>query len=201
MTINLQERLNELKAQQGEVVAPAGYDLNNLAPAKPAASVRGSKIIPNRYGGKCVRCNVWVPEQKGSIHKVEGRWLVSHVGECPEAAAPPAAPAVPEEGLYVLEDGRIVKVQSNKAKTNRYSSVWVEIGGHRLTETGEFVQGEWEYAPALRGACKPEARMTMEQAKEFGVLYGQCAKCGRHLKDAESVERGIGPVCARSFSA
>lgn len=36
-------------------------------------------------------------------------------------------------------------------------------------------------------------------AVEHGRLTGACACCGRPLSDAESVARGIGPVCARRF--
>jgi hypothetical protein len=43
-------------------------------------------------------------------------------------------------------------------------------------------------------AANPAARM-----KEFGDITGTCAKCGRPLEDPESVARGLGPVCAKSF--
>lgn len=42
--------------------------------------------------------------------------------------------------------------------------------------------------------------MTLDEAKAFILRYGQCVRCGRRLKAAESVERGIGPVCVRYFT-
>lgn len=36
-------------------------------------------------------------------------------------------------------------------------------------------------------------------AVAYGKQFGQCACCGRELSDPESVERGIGPVCAEKF--
>jgi len=33
----------------------------------------------------------------------------------------------------------------------------------------------------------------------YGKEYGSCAICGRELSDPESVERGIGPICAAKF--
>jgi hypothetical protein len=197
MTTNLLEKFNSIKAQSDAPTAPTP------APAASTPAVRGGNVKPNRYGGKCEKCRSWVEPGAGSFRKGDTGWIVFHV-ECPEAVPfriTSTDQAVPDEGLYVLDDERIVKIKSNKAGTGRYASVWVEIGGHRLTEAGEYVNGEWEYAPALRSFCKPERRMTIEQAKAFGVLYGKCAKCGRHLSDAESVERGIGPVCLKSFSA
>ena len=36
-------------------------------------------------------------------------------------------------------------------------------------------------------------------AAAYGKLTGTCGVCGRHLEDAESIARGIGPVCASRF--
>jgi hypothetical protein len=40
-------------------------------------------------------------------------------------------------------------------------------------------------------------RMTLEDAKEFGALYGTCCVCGRLLTNEVSIEAGIGPVCGK----
>lgn len=37
------------------------------------------------------------------------------------------------------------------------------------------------------------------EAVRFGHKTGSCAICGRPLNNAESVQRGIGPICAESF--
>jgi hypothetical protein len=42
--------------------------------------------------------------------------------------------------------------------------------------------------------------MNFEKAKALTIRYGRCICCGRRLKAAQSVERGIGPVCRRYFS-
>lgn len=36
-------------------------------------------------------------------------------------------------------------------------------------------------------------------AAAYGKLTGTCGVCGRHLEDAESIARGIGPICASRF--
>jgi len=106
-----------------------------------------------------------------------------------------------EPGVYIMPDGTVVKVQMNKAKTNVYAMRWVVINGQRLVDaTEERVHGEWEYAPGFIGQVRPEYRMTLEQAKDFILRYGQCARCSRKLKAAKSVEAGIGPVCIKYFT-
>lgn len=107
----------------------------------------------------------------------------------------------PEVGVYVLEDGTVVKAQQNRAKTNTYTMRWVVIGGERLVDaTEDRVHGEWEYAPELKARIVGARKMTLDEAKDFILRYGQCVRCSRRLKAADSVERGIGPVCMQYFS-
>jgi hypothetical protein len=49
-------------------------------------------------------------------------------------------------------------------------------------------------AKVLEVAKDPKAA-AIAYGKEFGV----CSVCGRELSDPESVERGIGPICADRF--
>ena len=43
-------------------------------------------------------------------------------------------------------------------------------------------------------------RMTLDEAKAFGAIYGVCCNCGRTLTDEKSIEAGIGPVCSKRFA-
>lgn len=123
------------------------------------------------------------------------------------ASVAPVAPVVvvapltiEDAGVYVMPDGTIVKVKANKAKTNTYAMLWVEIRGERLNENDERVRGEYQYAPGLIAKVAAQGRkMTLEEAKAFILRYGQCARCSRKLKAAKSVENGIGPVCIQYF--
>jgi hypothetical protein len=49
-------------------------------------------------------------------------------------------------------------------------------------------------AEVVAVAADPEAA-----AVAYGKRFGQCACCGRELSNAESIERGIGPICATKF--
>jgi hypothetical protein len=104
-----------------------------------------------------------------------------------------------EPGVYENEHGIFI-VKKNAAKTSLYAKKLIEINGVRKVESGDHVQIEFEYDRNAIALIKPEHKMDFERAKELTIRYGRCINCGRKLKDAKSVERGIGPVCAKSFS-
>jgi hypothetical protein len=52
------------------------------------------------------------------------------------------------------------------------------------------------YAPGMMPLLSAKTKMTLEEAKAFGALYGTCCVCGRTLTDEKSIAAGIGPVCA-----
>jgi len=57
-------------------------------------------------------------------------------------------------------------------------------------------EAEFVYAPGIVTQLRPEHRLSLEQAKAFGRLYGICVRCGATLTDETSIAAGIGPVCA-----
>lgn len=102
-----------------------------------------------------------------------------------------------EPGMYRTEAGDIFKVQRAKGSGNLYAKRLAMIGGNRLNEDDQVVHWEFQYAQGAIFSLKVEDRMTVDQAREFGIQYGVCCVCGITLKDAASVVRGIGPVCAK----
>jgi hypothetical protein len=103
---------------------------------------------------------------------------------------------VTEPGMYKADDGSIYKVQESKTSGNLYAKVLRVIGGERLVETGDKMHADFEYAPGAVRSLRADQRMTLDEAKAFGIQYGFCIVCGAFLKDATSVAAGIGPVCA-----
>lgn len=96
-----------------------------------------------------------------------------------------------EAGIYLI-DGDVVKVQKAvHGSGNMYAK--------RLVVDAPGAKGRFEYAPGLIRKVTPEARMTLDQAVEYGAIYGVCCNCGRTLTDEKSIEAGIGPVCAKRF--
>lgn len=188
------------------------YTRRAVAPATP-------KLMPAMYDSKCPKCGQGIYADETMILYTRGQKAVH--AECPSdhgieewevAPAPVAAPSAPvaavtrlqveDAGIYVLPDGRIVKVQANREKTRVYTKLFVEIHGERATEAGTRAHGEYRYEPGLLPEVEATGRkMTLDEAKAFILRYGFCVRCGRHLKAAESVERGIGPVCMTYFGA
>jgi hypothetical protein len=50
----------------------------------------------------------------------------------------------------------------------------------------------------MMSRLRPDERMSWEEAKPYVIRYGVCL-FGHPLRDATSVELGIGPVCRRMF--
>lgn len=88
-------------------------------------------------------------------------------------------------GLYLVNAG-IFRIKANKDQTNLYAL--------KLTNSGE-----WEYAPGAVHKLRPETKMTLEQAKHYGRKTGTCIMCFRTLTNPDSIEAGIGPICADKF--
>lgn len=112
----------------------------------------------------------------------------------PIKAATPSAPQEPEKeleaGIY-SRDGGVYKVYKTVHGSGRMCAKELIFD--------ELCHAEWEYKGLATRFVHEEDRMTLEQAKEFGVIYGVCCVCGRTLTDEASIAAGIGPVCATKF--
>jgi hypothetical protein len=115
--------------------------------------------------------------------------------------AEPARVKVEDEGVYVLPDGTVCKVQANKEKTRTYAKRWTPVKHlDRLMEAGQHEHGEYVYEQGLVQRVAAEGRkMTLAEAKAHSIRYGRCVRCGRQLTDGKSVEQGMGPVCITYF--
>jgi len=97
------------------------------------------------------------------------------------------------------KNGEIFIVKWNREKTRMYALKLKETSSDRLTETGEHVQFDFEYAKGAIYNLSENDRMSVERAKELMIRYGKCIICSKKLTVASSVERGIGPVCIKYF--
>jgi len=117
---------------------------------------------------------------------------------CMLADAKKQAVAKLEPGIYTMGEA-IYKVQLSKTG-NLYAKVLEVIGGDRLIEgTGAIEKFDFAYAPGALKTLTGANRMSQDEAAAFGIRYGICCCCGRRLKDAKSVARGIGPTCLKYF--
>ena len=109
--------------------------------------------------------------------------------------------AVPE-GIY-RHDGDIYKVQiSHYGDSEGFAYakklVLVERTEDEMhPDHPEWThKGEWERATGMQYRLRPDERLPHDEAREFGILYGFCVRCGRILEREDSIERGMGPKCA-----
>jgi hypothetical protein len=89
-----------------------------------------------------------------------------------------------EVGMYQLANGEIYRVQASRETGRLYAKHLDLING-------------FEYEVGAIYKLTAGDRMTLEQAKLFGVETGFCCVCGIFLTDPKSVANGIGPVCAK----
>ena len=105
-------------------------------------------------------------------------------------------PTVTEAGMYSL-NGVIFKVQESKTSGHLYAKRLVDISGNRLNEDDRIFHWEFQYDQGAIRSLTDADRMSVEEARAFGIQYGVCCVCGITLKDAKSVANGIGPVCEK----
>lgn len=129
---------------------------------------------------------------------------VSEVRECYDggtvshqtfAAEPRVAPgwSAADSGIYQDPDsGRIFKVYES-VQSGRILCKNLVVD--KLRSKGQFV-----YMGLASRFVQHGWKMTEEDARKFGKVYGICCMCGRTLTDEESIANGIGPVCAGKFS-
>jgi len=91
---------------------------------------------------------------------------------------------VAEIGMYQTSDGEVYRVQPSRETGNLYAK-------HML------VGGGFEYERGAISRLTPADKMTLAQAKAWGMETGVCCVCGAFLTDEKSVQEGIGPVCAK----
>jgi hypothetical protein len=88
------------------------------------------------------------------------------------------------EGMY-RKGGEIYKIQRA-----------VHGSGHLYVKHLNVETQSFEYAPGMLRQLTMADRLTMEEAKAYGALYGVCCVCARTLTNEESIAAGIGPICA-----
>lgn len=102
----------------------------------------------------------------------------------------------PEAGVYVVNGDHYVRVyhgqQSGRMLAKRI---------HMEQDGGEWTVS-YEYLGAASRVLVPSAtpqRLSIEEVGSLGITTNHCLICGHRLDDPESVDRGIGPVCAAKY--
>lgn len=118
------------------------------------------------------------------LDRVQASDAIDELQKLPKASKPQT---VIPEGMY-YRNGEVFKVQ-----------VAVHGSGRLYAKRLNKATGKFDYVRGALSQLREQDRMTLEQAKEFGQLYGICCNCGATLTNEDSIEAGIGPVCASRF--
>lgn len=137
----------------------------------------------------------WTAGREGTA----SAWITKMIAKVKElktaqaaAPRPVAAPTgITEDGMYLFE-GKIYKVQF---AVNGSGRLYAKL----LVQGAEGENATFQYAHGVVTKLRPEHKMTLEQAKEFGALYGTCIRCGKTLTDEFSIANGLGKVCITKF--
>jgi hypothetical protein len=78
--------------------------------------------------------------------------------------------------------------------------IWISEGGYGTAKYGRISQGAFrpgrDVNPAVIARILLIAADPMAAAIAYAQVTSSCSVCGRHLENQDSVDAGIGPVCA-----
>jgi hypothetical protein len=123
------------------------------------------------------------------LTKTQASSMITKLKKCPfisgtqSTQVKAVATEIVPEGFYCVGDN-VYKVQTSKTSGAKYAKVWT--GGH----------SKWAYAPGIVKTLTLADKLTEAQAAKFGKKTGHCCICSKLLTNAESVAKGIGPICA-----
>ena len=124
----------------------------------------------------------WVQEHK--LSKATASAKIDEYMKLPSVRKAFSSTPELDEGMYKVGED-IFKVYFTQAG---------HIATKQLTPDGFEYTGRKPLA-----VIKPEHRMTLDEAKAYGKVTGTCCNCGRLLTNEDSIEAGIGPICASKF--
>ena len=144
-------------------------------------SLMKNKMVPSQFVGMDI--NPLSTPEASELIKI----LLAQPDAVKSASTTKAKKDYAPEGFYSFE-GEVYRVVTSAYGT-RYAKKLVAKSG----------KGTWEYSPDITPLLDISHLVSLEEAKQFGKIYGFCMVCGRTLTDPESVANGIGPICADNF--
>lgn len=145
--------------------------------------------------------------KQGQFSKRDASLLIHNLDLAHRREVAPVIEEVSIEGMHRL-DGQIYKVQVAVHGSGRpYAKVLMTeqvgtCGGCEKCDGEDLCpayESRFEYAAGIVRRLSLETRLSLDEAKEFGAVYGVCCVCSRTLTNEESIAAGIGPVCAGKF--
>lgn len=174
------------------------------------ATVEPSSVRRNARAQACDRCGVTVEAGEGELSN-NGRWIVTHLGECP---ATPAAIAnriaplgVDLSGLERFTSRGLVRVAVPGGDTRLKLRIKFNRGTVYVDDAAEYGYGRHYGRQVVGGTYVGDvqdelAAIVADPAAAilaYSELVGACGICNRPLEAETSVEVGIGPVCRKKL--
>jgi hypothetical protein len=161
---------------------------------QPSGKVAGDSVQVQKKSGetKMVTLDKLVGTQENKYGKQELWTIVSDRKPKREGAK------IEEPGVFETGEGVFV-VRRTQDKERLYALKVIELRdsqGDRLTEDGR-VRYDLQFVRGQMARLVEEDRMPIERIKD--LRFSHCVVCGAKLEVAESIERGVGPVCAKQF--
>lgn len=134
------------------------------------------------------------------LSRAEASALIDTVSKLPRerTAKPDPGVKISEDGMYRM-GGTVYKVQFAVHGTGRLYAKRLVLDAPPVRDaSGKLVKSaelHFEKDEKATRSLLPEHRMTKDDAKEFGDLYGCCIRCAAVLTDEDSIARGAGIVC------
>jgi hypothetical protein len=106
------------------------------------------------------------------------------------------------EGVYRVPDTGelwVVRHPINKPDGNLYASILIIREQPEFDASGKITRPAkvgFEYVKGGIRTLHESWRLTEAEAIAWGRMYGVCSKCGSELSKEESIERGMGDICA-----
>lgn len=137
----------------------------------------------------------WEPDWSASTPKSASA-VIDFLLTLPRKQAEEAAPV--EAGVYTDGD-KFVRVYFGQQSGQMLAK---EIHLHSDGPEAEAQYVEYAYLGRAANVITSDyRRMTLEEVGSLGKRFDHCLLCGRRLDDPESVDRGVGPICARKYGA
>lgn len=136
---------------------------------------------------------------KGHLSSSRASQLIDALLAAPKAQAEQSSAEEPQAGIYRMPfpGNGLYRVYLGQQSGRMLVS---QIVGSSSDELGGTTNVRYEYLGAAARKLPAEAeRMTIEEVGALGKTWDTCLICGRRLDVPESVDRGIGPVCAERY--
>lgn len=185
---------------------PANYQAEPITPKQLAyiealLSQLAEKIAGDTSGSEIVREALSVHDtikillNQGNVSKQQGSSAIEMlISWNKRSFAPRPVPVVREKapvGVYKRGEDIYRVIKGRQSQKTYAQKLVTDANGHPV----------WDYAGAMVFELKVEELISPEVAAQMGRSVGYCVICGRFLTDAESVAKGIGPVCEKNTSA